>query len=216
MRPISNWNNVQPAQPGDRTKLPADAYVCRIKQAKVEQVQRTDGGFYERLSIAFDIEEGDYAGYFDEQYRSNAYGDRRWKGVFRQTIPADDGSEKDERTKSYFKGIITAIEDSNYGYKFNFDENTLSGKQVGIIFREEEYDYNGHHGMMTKPFIMIDVKKVTTGDFTIPKPKMLSNEQVNAPYSAPAPTFDSNPYTAPAQPQPQNFVPLSTDDDLPF
>lgn len=215
MRQIANWNDVKPATMGDGTKLPAGGYVCKIKQAKVEQKQRQDRTTYEMLSIAFDIYDGEYAGFFEDQYRESTYSDKKWKGVIRQMIPADDGTEKDNRIKSFFKGAITAIEESNPGYHFNFDERTLTDKLVGIIFREEEYDYDGRQGMAVKPFIMMDSHKVSAGEFNIPKPKMLNRDQQTSPapyavpaYQAPAPSFYPQ--------QPANFVPLPTDDDLPF
>lgn len=237
MRPINNWNNVKPATMGDFAKLPAGGYVCKIKQAKVEQKQRQDQTTYEMLSIAFDIYEGDYAGYFEDQYRESTYSDKKWKGVIRQIIPSDDGTVKDERIKSFFKGAITAIEESNPGYHFNFDERTLTDKLVGILFREEEYDYEGRQGMTVKPFVMMDIHKVATGEFTVPKPKMLNREQGVIPGSVFPPTYQNgeyqsfNPYnlsTIPNQsmhiPSSPQFVPnaapkfeeLKTDEDLPF
>lgn len=232
MRPINNWNNVKPATMGDGTKLPAGGYVCKIKQAKVEQKHRQDKTTYEMLSIAFDIYEGDYAGFFEDQYRESTYSDKKWKGVIRQMIPADDGTDKDERIKSFFKGAITAIEESNPGYHFNFDERTLTDKLVGIIFREEEYDYEGRQGMAVKPFVMMDSHKVLAGEFTVPKPKMLNRDQnattdgfAQQPYQG-SPSYQSfgapNMPTIPNQSQyipsvtPARFEELKTDDDLPF
>lgn len=77
MRAFSNWNDVKPMQMGDKSKLPAGGYVCRIKQAKVEQAQRQDGSMYERLSIAFDIDEGEYSGFFADQFRESQYSDKK-------------------------------------------------------------------------------------------------------------------------------------------
>lgn len=228
MRPINNWNEVKPMTMGENAKLPAGGYVCKIKQAKVEQKTRQDQTTYEMLSIAFDIYEGEYSGYFEEQFRESTYSDKKWKGVIRQMLPSDDGTEKDNRIKGFFKGAITAIEESNPGYHFNFDERTLSDKLVGVIFREEEYDYEGRQGMTVKPFILMDTHKILNGEFTVPSPKMLNKEQAPAPaYASPysVPTYQNfPPQDIPVIPnqsafiptQPANFVPLPTDDDLPF
>lgn len=228
MRPISNWQNVKPATIGSGAKLPADGYVCKIKTARVEQKMRADNTCFEMLSIAFDIYEGEYAGYFEEQFNETNFADKKWKGVIRQMIPTDDGSEKDEKIKSFFKGAITAIEESNPGYHFDFDEKKLAGKLVGIVFREEEYDYEGRRGMAVKPFVMTDVHKIANGEYTVPKPKMLqSNSQIpQMPYSA-TPAVGavgaSEPYPSPYMPlayqetPTPNFETLGTNgDDLPF
>lgn len=228
MRTISNWNNITPAQSGGRAKLPADAYICRIKAAVVEKYT-ANGNTFEKLALSFDIEEGEWAGYYADLWRSNTAQDKKWKGVFRQTIPADDGSQQDEKTKSYFKGAIKAIEDSNPGYTFNFDEKTLVGKLVGILYRDEEYDFNGYHGMSAKPLLLMDIHRVNEGDYQIPKAKMLNaNAEILPPpafgaapaYSAapPAAPMGYNPYTTPtAQPvQVPSFAEIGAGDDLPF
>ena len=42
-------------------------------------------------------------------------------------------------TNGFFKGFITSVEESNPGYRFNWDELGLEGKLVGLVFGEEEY-----------------------------------------------------------------------------
>lgn len=120
-------------------------------------------------------------------------------------LPVDDGSDKDNRTKSYFKGCITAIEESNPGYKFNFDERTLDNKLVGIIFRDEEYDYNGYKGMTSKPFIMTDIHRILQNDFNFP-----------APSQVPLPGANMQSNTVAPPPQQPKYEAFDTDDDLPF
>jgi hypothetical protein len=225
MRPINNWNDVKPMTMGDFAKLPAGGYVCKIKQAKVEQKQRQDQTTYEMLCIAFDIYEGEYSGFFEDQFRESTYSDKKWKGVIRQMLPSDDGTEKDNRIKGFFKGAITAIEESNPGYHFNFDERTLSDKLVGVIFREEEYDINGRNGMAVKPFVLTDIHKILSGEFTVPAPKMINREQSSTANPFPSQTYQGFPpsnidvipnQSAYIPSQPANFVPLPTDEDLPF
>lgn len=168
-----NWDNVQAFS--DRQKLPVGAYVCKIKKASV---QETDFGF--QLALAFDITEGEYAGYYAEEFKNNPANTKKWKGVLRQFLPKDDGSEKDEWTKSSLKGLITAIENSNLGYSWNWDENTLAGKEIGIIFRNEEWDYNGKHGWTARPFRATAAANVREGNCTIPEDKPLKKESTTA------------------------------------
>lgn len=131
IRKPNNWNEVQEFT--DRPKLPLGAYVCKVRRAVVQS-----NDFGEQLCILFDIAEGEFAGFFDSDFKSNTRDDKKWKGVLRQFLPRDDGSEKDEWTKSSFKGMVTSFEKSNPGYQWNWDEASLSGKLVGILFRNED------------------------------------------------------------------------------
>ena len=139
IRKPNNWNEVQ--EFSDRQKLPLGAYVCKVKQAKV-----VDSNYGSQLAILFDITEGEYAGFFQKDYASNTAQDKKWRGLLRVWLPKDDGSDNDEMTKRSFKGMTTAFEKSNPGYQWDWNENSLVGKTVGILFRNEEWDYNGKHG----------------------------------------------------------------------
>lgn len=191
-----NWDNVQAFS--DRPKLPVGAYVCRIKKAVV---QNSDYG--DQLCILFDIEDGEYAGFYANEFKSNQREDKKWKGVLRQFLPKDDGSEKDEWTKSSFKGLVTSIESSNRGYQWNWDENSLAGKEIGIIFRNEEWEYEGKTGWAVRPFRATSVDTVQDGDYTLPKDKPLKNR--------PADNYGVSPAAQ------SNFVPLDdSEEELPF
>lgn len=172
----SNWNEVK--EPSDRRKLPLGAYVCRVKKATV---QNTDYG--QQLCILFDIEDGEYAGYYAEDYNSNTYDNKKWKGVLRLWLPKNDGSDKDEWTKSTLKGMVTAFEKSNTGYRWNWDETTLAGKLIGILFRNEEWEYKGKSGWTVKPFRAISVASVEDGTYTLPKDKPLDKNKSTVSYA---------------------------------
>lgn len=164
-----NWENVQAFS--DRPKLPVGGYVCKIKKAVV---QSTDFG--NQLCILFDIEDGEYAGFYADDYKFNQREDKKWKGVLRQWLPKDDGSEKDEWTKSSFKGLITSIENSNRGYQWNWDEASLAGKEIGIIFRNEEWKYNGKTGWTVRAFRATSVETIQDCSYTVPEDKPLKNK----------------------------------------
>lgn len=172
----SNWNEVKEFT--DRQKLPLGAYVCKVKNAVV---QDTDYG--QQLCILFDIEDGEYAGYYSEDFNSNTYDNKKWKGVLRLWLPKNDGSEKDEWTKSTLKGMVTAFEKSNPGYQWNWDETTLAGKLIGILFRNEEWEYKGKSGWAVRPFRAISVASVEDGTYTLPKDKPLSKNKFTASYA---------------------------------
>ena len=184
----SNGNNVK--EFSNRAKLPLGAYVCQVKQCRVQ-----DNDYGSLLAVLFDICEGEYKGFFAEDYAANQQQDKKWKGVLRVWLPKDDGSEKDEFTKSVLKGMTTAFESSNTGYKWDWQEKSLEGKRVGILFRNEEWEYNGSTGWAVRPFRAISVESVTEGRFTIPKDKPLAKkceinyQTASAAYQTPVSTY---------------------------
>lgn len=168
----NNWNEVKEFT--DRQKLPLGAYVCQVKKAVV---QANDYG--DQLCLLFDISEGDFKGYYDIEFKDNTSENKKWKGVLRQWLPKDNGTEQDEWTKSAFKGMLAAFEKSNPGYQWNWDETSLAGKQIGILYRNEEWEYDGKTGWAVRPFRAIDVDLVRAADYTLPKDKPLKNKVSN-------------------------------------
>ena len=199
IRKPNNWNEVQEFT--DRPKLPLGAYVCKVKKTVI---QSTDYGA--QLCVLFDIVEGQHKGYFYNDFKANQNQDKKWKGVLRQWLPKDDGSEKDEWTKSSFKGMVTSFEKSNPGYQFDWNEASLVGKLIGILFRNEEWEYDGKTGWAVRPFKAISVDSVRSGEFTLPKDKPLK-KKVDFGYS-----YDANSGFGDSQ-----FADLDDDDgELPF
>lgn len=202
IRKPNNWNDVQ--EFSDRPKLPLGAYVCKVRKAVV---QSNDYG--EQLCVLFDIFEGEFKGFFDDDFKANTRADKKWKGVLRLWLPKHDGSEKDEWTKSTLKGMVTAFEKSNPGYQWNWDEASLTGKMVGILFRNEEWKYEKKIGWAVRPFRAISVDSVRSGDFTLPKDKPLKNKSAASGYN------DS--FNALSARMDQKFAELEDDDvELPF
>ena len=104
-----------------------------------------------------------------------------------------------------FKGFIKAVEESNPGYVWNWDESTLKGKKVGLILQEEEYVPTGgtHAGELRTRLIVkqvVNVETIKSGKFKVPELKKLDK------YTAPTVQ------TQPTAPQPVNI----SNDDLPF
>lgn len=168
----NNWNEVR--EFSDSQKLPVDAYVCKIRRAAVQ-----NNGYGDQLCLLLDIHEGEFAGFYDNDFKNNTNQNKKWKGVLRVWLPKDDGSEKDEWTKSAFKGMVTAFEKSNPGYQWNWDEASLVGKLIGVLFRNEEWEYNNYTGWTVRPFKTISVDRVREGDFTLPADKPLKNKSTS-------------------------------------
>ena len=131
MKAFNDYGSITVAKATE--KLPVGGYVLKIQNVRYENGQN---GASDRLVLAFDVAEGEYKDFFKKQYDANTSEDKKWKGTTTLYVPTDDGSENDKWTKQKFKRYMTAIEDSNPGYNWNWDESTLKGKFIGGIFGE--------------------------------------------------------------------------------
>lgn len=207
IRRPNNWNEVK--EFSDRQQLPLDAYVCKVKKVAIQNNQYGD-----QLCILFDIVEGEFSGFFNEEYKNNTYDNKKWKGVLRLFLPKDDGSDKDEWTKRTFKGMTSSFEKSNPGYVWNWDENSLVGKLVGILFRNEEWESeNGKTGWSVRPFRALSVESVRNEDFKLPKDKPLKKSEPSCSAGGYGSSYSVPNYSNPVP----NFAVLEDDDaQLPF
>jgi len=160
--------------------LPADGYVCKI--LKAEQTRSAKGR--DMLKVAFDITEGEYAGYFRELF--NGWKDRsddpatvKWPFSGTKWILFENN---DGKTSRDFKSFCTSLEDSG-NVVWNEDDELLIGNlkdmEVGIIFRREEHEYNNTTSWRTVPFGFRSVEAIQSGDFKIPEDKPLPPKQFN-------------------------------------
>lgn len=164
-----NWDDIK--EPTERQKLDINAAVCRVIKAAVQ-----NNGYGDQLCILFDIAEGEHSGYYNEEFNLNQNADKKWKGIIRLWLPKNDGTEQDEWSKRTLKGMATAFERSNPGYVWNWDEASLKNKLIGILYRNEEWEYNGKTGWRKRPFRAISIDSVREGSFSIPKEKPLKNK----------------------------------------
>ena len=185
MKKFNNWENVKAAS--EFVPLSAGGYIVELKNAKVKEYKNQNGDAFERFEIAIDIAEGEFKDYYANDYCNQTNEDKKWKGVLRLYMPKEDGSEQDEWTKSRFKSFIEAVEDSNPGFHWDWDESKLRGKKIGCLFRLEEWEYNGKTGKKAQPFKAVSVEKIKSGNFKIPKEKLLE-KNASAP-TAPTPEF---------------------------
>lgn len=197
MKPFKNYEKVQTF--ANRPTLPEGGYVCKILNAE-EKVYKTASGEFHKLEVSIDIIEGEYTGFYAADYRSQQGEDKKWKGVLRMSVPTDDGSELDERIKSAFKTNITAVEESNDGYHWDWNEAGLKGLVIGCLFQSQEWEFNGKTGWKAQPYGFIDAEKIRSGDFKVPKPRPLKNK-----------TAGSTPASVSS-----DFEEVIADSDLPF
>ncbi len=163
----------------ENRKLPAGGYVIEIKKAEVGTYD--NGNQY--LQIAFDICEGEFKDFYVDQYNNSTFEPKQYKGRIRLGLPKEDGTEQDNWTLRSLKTNMVAIEESNSGYTWDWDETKLKGLKAGMLFRNKEYSYNGNNGFWTEPFKFFNIDKIRKGKFEIPKDKLLSNssEPANIP-----------------------------------
>lgn len=143
MKPFSGYEEVKANTFEASEKLNLGGHTCRIISAETQNVTFNSGKTCEQLIIKFDIYAPDeQAGFYERKYKIDAEKDAlnaKWKGVFRQNLPTDDGTELDNKIKSIFKGIITSVEESNPGFKWAWDEKSLAGKLFGGVFGLREF-----------------------------------------------------------------------------
>ena len=106
MKKVNSFNRENVIKESER--LPKGGYVIKIINAKEEVFS-----WGSRLAIAFDIAEGEYAGFYNKNFQNQTGEDKKWKGVFRLNIPKEDGSDGDEWTQKKFNTSILNIQDSN-------------------------------------------------------------------------------------------------------
>ena len=159
-----------------RETLPAGGYVCSILSAKVE-----DGEWGSTLIIAHDVCEGEFEGIFKRDYDNNTRDDKKWRGTFRLRLPKDDGTEQDSWKKRSLGNTIWALEQSNPGFEWDWDEKKLKGKKIGLLYRNKEWEFGGKSGWTTEAVSAESVNNIREGKFKIPKDKPLANKTVEQP-----------------------------------
>ena len=131
MEPIKDFDKVEAKGMDDFKGLPIGAYECVIKDARLNHNEETGKN---TLKISIDIASGEYKDYFLKAYETDTRVDRKWNNNAVRFL-AYEGDNV-----AFFKGFITVIENSNIGYKWNWEESTLKGKKVCGVFQYEEYE----------------------------------------------------------------------------
>lgn len=208
MQPIEGWNEV-PAYTGEFETLPPGAYKCQVVQVNITKAQSGK----EMMVICFDIAEGPFKDYYMKQFKSRQKTDKdvKYPGVFRQLTRGD--------SLPFFKGVITSIEKSNPGYRWNWEEKSLVKKYFGGIFGREEYMGNdGKKHMSTK---CVQIRSLDgMKDAKIPEDKLLTDTLTPAfPASTPQPREVSQNIPYIGQPGSDGFMTIPEgidDEELPF
>lgn len=183
MKAISNWENIKEAN-GEIMNLPAGGYVCKIEKCE-EKPNKFKGGTH--LEILFDIAEGDYKGWYADDWKRQDREDKYWHGIIRQNVPNEDSPKYDVQC-GFFKRFVNAVEAGNSGYHWDWNETGLKGKLIGVIFREVERESaKGTRYMATQADSITSVDAIRTGKFKVPAPKIKET-----PATSDAPTFTAD------------------------
>lgn len=165
MKKPEAWDSTEAATAGEQYKtLPPGNYVCRINSA-FESISKSGKT---QLNILFDIAEGEHKGFYQAQYDSKAAKDinANWPGAYRQLTEGN--------SLKFFKGMVTAIEESN-NFVWDFDEAKLKGKLFMGQFGIEEYQRNdGKIGSICKLRWIRSTK--SNAKLPILEPKKLSSK----------------------------------------
>jgi hypothetical protein len=163
MQKPNNYENTD-AFTGEGQRLTVGGKICTIVNAYETTTKKTNQPM---LVLEFDIAEGEEKGFYEaaqQQYGGD------WRGVYRQGT-----LDKDGNCSPFFKGMISAIEESNDRYKFDFNEKTLIGKKFGGVFGEEEYI--GKDGTVKTAVKLMQIRStdaIRKGNFKIPPKKTVS------------------------------------------
>lgn len=154
---------------GNYTALPKGGYTMRILSATAKE---NSVGQY--IEMELDVAEGEYRDFYKRDYEDQQTEDKKWRCRFFLNVPKDDGSEKDGWTKRRFKTFTEALEDSNAGYHFDWDEEKFKGLMIGGLFNEREYETSkGEIGRSANMAAVCSVNDVRNKKYTLPKDKLL-------------------------------------------
>lgn len=152
--------------------LPKGAYVIKLLSVKEEFPKDKNTSY---LKMAFDIAEGEYKDFYKRAFENNTKEDKKWPNdaVIYLTVPTDNS---EQWLIDNFNKFMTAVEDSNKDYHWNWDENTLKDKLVGAKFNIEQSEFDGKIYDHTKAKWFIAAQKVRDGKFgKLPQDKLLTN-----------------------------------------
>ena len=144
-------------------KLPKGAYAAKILGVKLEEEKNL-------LTVQFDLTEGDYKDWFQKQFEANTNENKKYKGTVKIWLPKEDGSEKDQWTKNAFARWTNALEDSNEGYHWDWDEKKWKNKKIGLVFGETGTIIDGKPVVYTEvhfPVALKEVKNVKPEDIKL-------------------------------------------------
>lgn len=209
-----NLNSIKAKAEGDFKNITPGAYACIITEV-------TDKENKEYLDVLFDIQVGEFEGYFSSDF----YKDKPWAHHMILSYK--------EKALPIFKGRMETIAKCNTGFDAVAaldagQYKMLEGKVVGIVFREEEYfDKKTFEFKLggARAFRFCTTADIQEGKNANPKPKMLDHDgKIDALMRAGVASNEDDAEDWLAEYENDNAAPAAsstnasttTDDDIPF
>lgn len=164
MQKPNGYDDVQTS--GGFTPVNLGGHLAVIKRVQ-ETTSRTGKPM---LQVAIDFNADDeQPGYFKQMFEEDNREDKKWPYQATQYIVTED---KDGKCSRSFKGFITSVEESNndqckWGKDF---EGWFKNKKVGVVYGEEEDEYNGEIKTRRKIRYFCSYDKAKTA--TVPAKKL--------------------------------------------
>ena len=157
------WDTTEAVASGAFEELEAGGYILKIESAE----EYTSKAGNQMIILNFDIAQGKYKGYFARAtariMKSNP--NVKWQGRYFQ------GTTKE--SLPFFKGLMTAIEESNPGYKWDWNLKSLENKLFGGAIGLTEWESNGKSGFNPEVRYATSVDTIKKG-IKRPEDKLLS------------------------------------------
>ena len=167
MQRPNDWDQVRAYE--ERRRLPAGGYICEVKNVK-ETKSKTGK---DMIVVAFDIAEGEYKGFFMDEYTNDKQYNKEaeWPFAGKKWILTQDG---EGNTNRMLKGFVGAAEAENVQVQWgdNFCRS-LQGAMVGVVFGEEEQEYRDVTFWRTVPKFFVSCEDIRTDNYRVPKKKAL-------------------------------------------
>lgn len=195
MKRPNDWDTVKPYE--ERKAITPGGYVCEVKH--VEETFNKNGG--EMIVVKFDVAEGEFKGYFFDEFTNKKSNDVNAKWPYQGTkwinVVGFNGG-----TNRTLKAFVNAVEAENVridnGRELVFAR--AKGAKIGVVFRDEEAEsMTGGTYWRAVPNYFCTAEDIRTGNFRVPKKIELKQEQ-------------SKP--APASAEPFGFA--ETNEEIPF
>ena len=176
----ATYEGFEAKQRGSSKMPPVGQYVAEIQGVRVD---KSYSGDRDVIVCMIEIIEGEYKGRYHEVFEDNRerFGnDVKYNGVFTLTppIPGDE-----PWVKSRWESNLFCVQESNPGYRWAWDENTLKGKKVGINVRENHFKGKDGNRVVTTEIgqfeTVDDVRNGKCKDMTPRGKKKLDDEEKN-------------------------------------
>ena len=163
------YNNTEAKEFGEYEVLESGGHIVEIADAR-EHTSEMSGKT--TLKVSVDTAKNDkQPNFFKKQYEEDTRKDKKWPNGAVKYLSLDDDN------LAFLKGFITALENSNKGFKFNIkgDWEQLKGLKCAAQFGQEEFEkQDGTIGLATKLIGFRSLDKLE--EIKVPKVKALDKQ----------------------------------------